>query len=144
MGPAHRARGGFEIVERAAAEVYEEAGIGPEDIDVFEVHDAFTIGEIVTIEALGLAPEGGGGPLVARGHSTIGGAQAVNPSGGLLARGHPLGATGVAQLAEVTWQLRGEAQGRQVDGARARAGRDDGRGRLGPRRERGVVTILGG
>ena len=101
-----------------AAEAYAAAGIGPADADVFEVHDAFTIGEIVTTEALGLAAEGGGGELLAGGATAIGGAHPVNPSGGLLSRGHPLGATGTAQIAEVVWQLRGEAGGRQVEGAR--------------------------
>lgn len=109
---------GFELARDTATQVYEAAGLGPGDIDLFEVHDAFTIGEIVTTEALGLAPVGGGGELVESGRTTLGGAQPVNPSGGLLSRGHPLGATGVAQVVESVWQLRGQAAGRQVDGAR--------------------------
>lgn len=109
---------GFEIVRDTAAAAFEEAGLGPSDADVFELHDAFTIGEIVTTEALGLAPVGGGGRLVVSGRTTLGGRQPVNPSGGLLARGHPLGATGLAQVAEIVWQLRGEAGERQVEGAR--------------------------
>jgi acetyl-CoA acetyltransferase len=105
---------GFDIVRDTAARAYEAAGIGVHDIDVFEVHDAFTIGEIVTTEALGLADEGGGGRLVMSGATTLGGHSPVNPSGGLLSRGHPLGATGVAQIAEIAWQLRGEAGARQT------------------------------
>ncbi len=125
-------------------EAYEEAGIGPQDVDLFEVHDAFTIGEIVTTEALGMAPEGGGGALVESGHTTLGGAQPVNPSGGLLSRGHPLGATGVAQLAEVVWQLRGEAQGRQVEGARVGVVETMGGGVSGIDGNAAVVAVLGG
>lgn len=109
---------GWEIVNSAAQEAYADAGVTADQIDVFEVHDAFTIGEIVTIEALGMAPLGQGGALTESGHTTIGGAQPVNPSGGLLSRGHPLGATGLAQVAEIVWQLRGEAGERQVAGAR--------------------------
>jgi acetyl-CoA C-acetyltransferase len=109
---------GFEIVARVAAEAYERAGVSPHEIDVFEIHDAFTIGEIVTTEALGLAAEGEGATLIEHGETSHGGRTVVNPSGGLLARGHPLGATGLAQIAELVWQLRGDAAERQVDGAR--------------------------
>jgi acetyl-CoA C-acetyltransferase len=109
---------GFELVSATAQAAYEAAGIGPTDVDVVECHDAFTIGEIVTTEALGLAPEGEGALLLRTGHTTVGGPQPVNPSGGLLSRGHPLGATGLAQVAEIVWQLRGDAGARQVDNAR--------------------------
>jgi acetyl-CoA acetyltransferase len=109
---------GFELIRDTARRAYELAGVEPTDVNVLECHDAFTIGEIVTTEALGLAPEGEGVSLLHRGHTAVGGPQPVNPSGGLLSRGHPLGATGLAQLAEVTWQLRGVAGARQVDGAR--------------------------
>jgi acetyl-CoA C-acetyltransferase len=109
---------GYEIVRDTAAGAWEEAGAGPRDADVLEVHDAFTIGEIVTTEALGLAPEGDGAALISAGHTALGGEQPVNPSGGLLSRGHPLGCTGVAQIAEIVWQLRGDAGARQVAGAR--------------------------
>ena len=109
---------GFEIIARIAGEAYTQAGVDAGDIDVFEVHDAFTIGEIVTTEALGLAAEGEGAALIADGATSHGGRTVVNPSGGLLARGHPLGATGLAQIAELVWQLRGEAGDRQVDDAR--------------------------
>lgn len=105
---------GYDLVATTAQQAYADAGVGPEDVGVFEVHDAFTIGEIVTTEALGLCELGGGGELVERRHTTLGGPQPVNPSGGLLSRGHPLGATGVAQIAEVVTQLRGEAHGRQA------------------------------
>jgi acetyl-CoA C-acetyltransferase len=108
---------GFDIVRRTAAQAYEKAGLGIDEIDVLEVHDAYTIGEIVCLEALGMAAEGEGAALATSGHTAIGGAQPTNPSGGLLSRGHPLGATGVAQLAELVWQLRGEAGGRQVASA---------------------------
>ena len=109
---------GWDIVADTAAQAYEAAGVGPGDIDVFEVHDAFTIGEIITTEALGLCELGGGGRLAESGHTALGGAQPVNPSGGLLSRGHPLGATGLAQIAEIVWQLRGMAGDRQVPNAR--------------------------
>jgi acetyl-CoA acetyltransferase len=109
---------GYEIVARVARQAYEQAGIGVDDVDVFEMHDAFTIGEIVTTEAIGLAAEGEGAQLIAQGGTSHGGRAVVNPSGGLLARGHPLGATGLAQIAELVWQLRGDAGGRQVSGAR--------------------------
>ena len=109
---------GFELVSATARAAYEAAGIGPTDVDVVECHDAFTIGEIVTTEALGLAHEGEGALLLRIGHTTVGGPQPVNPSGGLLSRGHPLGATGLAQVAEIVWQLRGDAGARQVENAR--------------------------
>lgn len=135
---------GFDIVRDAAAEVYERAGIGPEEIDLLEVHDAFTVGELVTLEALGLAPEGGAVARLRAGEFALDGAQAVNPSGGLLARGHPLGATGLAQLAEVTWQLRGQAEERQVDGARTALVETMGGGASGLDGNGCVVTVLGG
>jgi acetyl-CoA C-acetyltransferase len=110
---------GHDVVRDTAAGAYAAAGLGAvADIDVAEVHDAFTIGEIVTTEALGLVPPGEGGKAASAGVTALGGAHPVNPSGGLLSRGHPLGATGLAQLAEIVWQLRGEAGARQVDGAR--------------------------
>jgi acetyl-CoA acetyltransferase len=109
---------GFDLIRSTARAAYEEAGLGPEDVHVIECHDAFTIGEIVTTEAIGLAAEGQGHELLRNGHTSVGGPQPVNPSGGLLSRGHPLGATGVAQAAEIVWQLQGRTGGRQVDGAR--------------------------
>ncbi|WP_458098203.1 thiolase family protein [Roseomonas sp. WA12] len=106
-----------EITARTARLAYEQAGLGPEDVDVVELHDAFTIAELLYYEALGLAPQGEGAALLRRGDTALGGRVPVNPSGGLLAKGHPLGATGVAQMVEVTWQLQGRAEGRQVEGA---------------------------
>jgi acetyl-CoA acetyltransferase len=108
-----------DIEKRAAREAYEFSGMGPEDLDLAEVHDCFTIAEIVRIENLGLCPEGEGGRLVKEGVTQLGGKLPVNPSGGLLCKGHPIGATGVAQTCELVWQLRGEAGPRQVKGAKA-------------------------
>ncbi len=109
---------GFGLIERTALAAYEQAGVGPKDLNVVECHDAFTIGELMTTEAIGLAPEGRGHELLHDGHTALGGPQPVNPSGGLLSRGHPLGATGLAQTAEIFWQLTGAAGDRQIDGAR--------------------------
>jgi len=102
----------------AALQAYEVAGLGPQDMDVAEVHDASAMGEIIQAENLGLAPLGGGGPAAERGDFTIGGRIPINPSGGLESKGHPLGATGIGQLFELVTQLRGEAGGRQVTDAR--------------------------
>ena len=102
----------------AANQVYEASGLGPDDLDVIELHDCFSINEIITYEALGLCGEGKGGQLVADGATTYGGKWVVNPSGGLISKGHPLGATGLAQCAEMSWHLRGLAGPRQVEGAR--------------------------
>lgn len=107
-----------EITARTARRAYEEAGIGPREVNVVELHDAFTIAELLYYEALGLAERGEGANLLRRGETALGGRVPVNPSGGLLAKGHPLGATGVAQMVEITWQLQGRADGRQVEGAK--------------------------
>jgi acetyl-CoA acetyltransferase len=108
-----------EPIEKLAAyQAYEMAGLGPEDIDVAEVHDASAFAEIGLIEALGLCPEGEGGPFSEAGHTKLGGKKPVNVSGGLESKGHPIGATGLGQLAEIVWQLRGEAGERQVENAR--------------------------
>lgn len=109
---------GYDMSRAAAALVYEMAGIGPEDIDVVELHDCFTANELITYEALGLTPEGTAEKFILEGNNTYGGRVVTNPSGGLLSKGHPLGATGLAQCAELTWQLRGQADQRQVEGAR--------------------------
>jgi acetyl-CoA acetyltransferase len=109
---------GFEMSRDAARAVYEKAGIGPRDVDVVELHDCFTINELISYEALGLAPEGEGLRLIADGDNTFGGKWVTNPSGGLISKGHPLGATGLAQCYELVTQLRGQAGGRQVEGAR--------------------------
>lgn len=109
---------GYGIARSAAALAYAEAGIGPEDVPVVELHDCFTANELITYEALGLTPEGTAERFVLDGDNTYGGRVVTNPSGGLLSKGHPLGATGLAQCAELTWQLRGTADDRQVEGAR--------------------------
>jgi acetyl-CoA acyltransferase len=103
---------------RAAEKAYQMAGVGPEDIDTAEVHDATAFGELTWTESLGFCGEGEGGPYAASGATTLGGAKPVNPSGGLECRGHPIGATGLAQIAEIVYQLRGRAGKRQVEGAR--------------------------
>ncbi len=107
-----------EITVRGAKQAYEEAGIGPEDIDLAEVHDAFTIAELLYYEALGFCGKGEAAKLLEDGETSIGGRIPVNPSGGLLSKGHPIGATGVAQIVEVVRHLRGEAGDRQVEGAK--------------------------
>lgn len=104
--------------ERAAQGAYRQAGVGPEDVDVVELHDCFTIAEIVATEGLGLVEPGAGGLAAEKGETSLGGRIPVNPSGGLKAKGHPIGATGAAQIGEIATQLRGEAGPRQVAGAR--------------------------
>jgi acetyl-CoA acetyltransferase len=111
---------GYDMSKEAARQAYEEAQLGPDDIQVIELHDCFSANELITYEALGLAEEGHGHELVDAQATTFGGAgPVVNPSGGLISKGHPLGATGLAQCSELTWQLRGEAGPRQVDGVSA-------------------------
>jgi acetyl-CoA acyltransferase len=109
---------GADMSRHAAFEVYDQADIGPDDIDVIELHDCFSVNELLTYEALGLCAQGEGGKLIDAGDTTYGGRWVVNPSGGLISKGHPLGATGLAQASELTWQLRGIADKRQVDGAK--------------------------
>lgn len=109
---------GIEVSRAAARQVYDASGIGPDDVQVIELHDCFSVNEILTYEALGLAADGEGHLLVESGQTTYGGKWVVNPSGGLISKGHPLGATGLAQCAELSWHLRGQAGDRQVDGAR--------------------------
>jgi acetyl-CoA acetyltransferase len=109
---------GATMTRRAAQRVYEAAGVGPNDIDVVELHDCFAQNELVTYEALDLCPEGGAEKFILDGDNTYGGRIVTNPSGGLLSKGHPLGATGIAQCTELVQQLRGSADRRQVDGAR--------------------------
>jgi len=107
-----------EITARTAGLAYEQAGLGPENLDVLEIHDAFTISELLYYEALGLCGRGEAADLLASGATALGGRTPVNPSGGLLAKGHPPGATGVAQIVEICEQLQGRAGKRQVHGAR--------------------------
>jgi benzoylsuccinyl-CoA thiolase BbsB subunit len=104
--------------KQAAAEAYEMAGLGPEDLDLVELHDAFAATEIPNIEDIGLCPQGEGGRLVEEGATALGGEVPVNPSGGLLSQGHPLSASGVRQVCEITWHLLGQAGQRQVTRAK--------------------------
>ncbi|NJP94778.1 lipid-transfer protein [Nonomuraea sp. FMUSA5-5] len=108
---------GYDMSAEAAAQVYEAAGVDPGDIRVAELHDCFTTNELLSYEALGLTPEGTAEKFVLDGGNTYGGRVVTNPSGGLLSKGHPLGATGLAQCAELVWQLRGQAGPRRVEGA---------------------------
>lgn len=109
---------GSDMTRNAAQQVYEQAGIGPEDVKVLELHDCFTSNEVTSYEALGLCAEGGAEEMINLGENTYGGKYVVNPSGGLMSKGHPLGATGLAQCTELVTQLRGEAGQRQVEGVR--------------------------
>jgi acetyl-CoA C-acetyltransferase len=104
----------FRATQTAAAAAYRMAGFGAERVEVAELHDAFTPFELISLEDTGLVPPGKSGRATLDGETTVGGRLPVNPSGGLKARGHPLAATGIAQLVELTWQLRGKAEGRQV------------------------------
>jgi sterol carrier protein 2 len=109
---------GFDMAQEAARRVYEKTGVGPRDVDVVELHDCFTANELLTYEALGLCGEGEAEKFIWEGGNTYGGKCVTNPSGGLLSKGHPLGATGLAQCTELVWQLRGQAEARQVEGAK--------------------------
>ena len=125
----------------AAQAAYAQAGLGPEDMDVAEVHDASAMGEIIQAESLGFAPFGGGGPAAERGDFTIGGRMPINPSGGLESKGHPLGATGLGQIYELVTQLRSEAGARQVEGA-SHALQENGGGLIGVEEAAVAINIL--
>ncbi|NLU70138.1 lipid-transfer protein [Streptomyces sp. HNM0574] len=127
---------GRPMSREAGARAFAESGLGIEDVDVVELHDCFSVNELLTYEALGMCGEGESGKLVEDGATTYGGRWVVNPSGGLISKGHPLGATGIAQCAELVWQLRGEAEARQVDGARVGLAHNIGLGGAA------VVTVL--
>jgi acetyl-CoA acetyltransferase len=127
---------GKPMSREAGRAVFEQSGLGIEDVDVIELHDCFSVNELLTYEALGMCPDGAGGKLVAEGATTYGGRWVVNPSGGLISKGHPLGATGLAQCVELVWQLRGEAEGRQVPNARVGLAHNIGLGGAA------VVTLL--
>jgi acetyl-CoA acetyltransferase len=129
------------VAHLAAKKAYEEAGVGPGDVDVAEVHDASAMGEILNVESLMLVPFGEGGPAAERGELTIGGRIPVNPSGGLESKGHPIGATGLGQLHELVTQLRGEAGARQVGNARI-AIQENGGGLYGIEEAVVAVSIL--
>ena len=126
----------------AAQKAYAQAGVGPADVDVAEVHDATAMGEIIELEALGLCALGDGGPAAARGETRLGGRIPVNPSGGLESKGHPIGATGLGQIYELVLQLRGEADGRQVDGAKVAIAQNGG-GVVGIEEAVTCVNIIG-
>jgi acetyl-CoA acetyltransferase len=132
-----------EITARAARGAYELAGLAPSDVDVVELHDAFTIAELLYYEALGLAAHGEAVGLLRSGATRLGGRVPVNPSGGLLAKGHPLGATGVAQMVEILWQLQGRAGVRQVEGARTGLTQCTGGGIAGVDHAASSVHLLG-
>lgn len=127
---------GKPMTRAAARQVFAACGLGIEDVDVLELHDCFSINELLTYEALGMCADGESGKLVADGATTYGGRWVVNPSGGLISKGHPLGATGLAQTAELVWQLRGTAGERQVPGARVGLAHNIGLGGAA------VVTLL--
>ncbi|MFJ8598066.1 lipid-transfer protein [Streptomyces shenzhenensis] len=129
---------GQPMSRAAARQAYERAGLGIEDVDVVELHDCFSINELLTYEALGMCGPGESGKLVESGATTYGGRWVVNPSGGLISKGHPLGATGLAQVAELVWQLRGRAGQRQVAGARVGLAHNIGLGGAA------VVTLVRG
>ncbi len=130
-----------DISQRAAAVAYEMSGLGPEDIDVMEVHDATAFGEIHQMEALGFCPEGEGGVFAESGATALDGKIPVNPSGGLISRGHPIGASGLAQIHELVTQLRGEAGKRQVNDPRI-AMAENGGGTLGNGEAAMTIHIL--
>jgi acetyl-CoA acetyltransferase len=128
-------------VEVCAAEAYEQAGVGPQDLHVVEVHDASAPAEILSYESLGLCPAGEGGKLVESGATRLGGRIPVNTSGGLLRKGHPVGASGVAQIVELAEQLEGRSGARQVEGARVALAQNGG-GNIGTDAAAMCVTIL--
>jgi acetyl-CoA acetyltransferase len=109
---------GYDMTQQAARQVYEQTAVGPEDVQVVELHDCFSSNELITYEGLGLCSEGDAERYIRDRQNTYGGKHVINPSGGLLSKGHPLGATGLAQCYELTHQLRGSADRRQVPGAR--------------------------
>ncbi|WP_330296179.1 lipid-transfer protein [Streptomyces sp. NBC_00503] len=127
---------GKPMTAAAARQVFAASGLGIEEVDVIELHDCFSINELLTYEALGMCEDGAAGALVESGATTYGGRWVVNPSGGLISKGHPLGATGLAQAAELVWQLRGQAGARQVAGARVALAHNIGLGGAA------VVTLL--
>lgn len=132
-----------EITARAAKLAYQEAGVTPGDLSMVELHDAFSIAELIYYDALGLCKRGEAHELLKSGATTFGGRVVVNPSGGLLAKGHPLGATGVAQMVEAVWQLEGRAGDRQVNGAELALTQCTGGGIAGVDHAASAVHILG-
>jgi acetyl-CoA acyltransferase len=129
------------VSRQTAVRLWERAGLGPSDVHVAEVHDATAVGEVQQVEHLGLVPPGEGGRAAQRGETALGGRIPVNPSGGLESRGHPIGATGLAQVHELVTQLRGEAGARQVEGARI-AVAENGGGLIGLEEAAVAMTVL--
>jgi acetyl-CoA acetyltransferase len=138
---ADRDLDGVDIGERLSGEAYEMAGVGPDDIDTAELHDATAFGELHQTEAMGFCPLGGGGPYAESGATKLGGAKPINTSGGLECRGHPIGASGLAQIYEIVTQLRGEAGARQVEGVRI-ALAENGGGNIGVEEAAMCIHIL--
>jgi acetyl-CoA acetyltransferase len=132
---------GDTVVERAASRAFEQAAVAPGDVGVAEVHDGAAPGELIGLEQLGLTEAGGALRWLRDGTSALGGRCPVNPSGGLISRGHPIGATGVAQLVELAWQLSGRATGRQVEGVRVAVAENAG-GWIGHDSAVAAVTVL--
>ena len=137
----HRTDYEHHVTRLTAARAYEKAGVGPDDVDVAEVHDASSSGEIVQCEALGLCAPGGGGWCAEQGETSFGGRIPVNVSGGLVSKGHPLGATGLGQIHELVMQLRGDAGLRQVEGARIALAENSG-GFYGVEDGLSAITLL--
>jgi len=137
----HRGPDEEGAAERCAREAYEKAGIGPEDLDVVECHDASAPAELIYYEELGLCKTGEGGAMIDAGDTKIGGRIPVNPSGGLLRKGHPVGATGLAQVTELVEQLRGQSGPRQVEGARVGLAQNGG-GTIGTDAAAMCVTVV--
>jgi acetyl-CoA acetyltransferase len=129
------------VISRTARQAFEVAGIGPEDVDVAELHDASAVAELLASELVGLCKRGDGPALLREGATTVGGRLPINPSGGLLSRGHPGAATGAAQLVELVWQLQGRAGRRQVEGARVGIAHSAG-GRVGDETACTAISVL--
>jgi len=128
---------GAEMAREAAKKAFDQAGVGPNDAQVVELHDCYTTNEVISYESLGLCGEGEAEKFILDGDNTYGGKIVTNPSGGLLSKGHPLGATGLAQCAELVWQLRGACGPRQVEGAQVAIQHNIGLGGAA------VVTVYG-
>lgn len=136
------ARGNAEhVITRTAKQAFEEAGLGPRDVDVAELHDASAVAELTASEWIGFSPEGEAARMIREGETALGGSLPINPSGGLLSRGHPGAATGAAQIVELVWQLQGRAGKRQVEGARVGLAHSAG-GRVGDETACTAITIL--
>ncbi len=138
----HPVRGAVEhVITRTSKQAFEEAGLGPKDIDLAELHDASAVAELTASEWIGFSPEGDAARMIREGETALGGSLPINASGGLLSRGHPGAATGAAQIVELVWQLQGRAGKRQVEGARVGLAHSAG-GRVGDETACTAITIL--